>query len=552
MNKVMFRAGQSAWQGMLSATLLLAYAGTTQALPLDLGVPDTEVRFDNDVRYNTGIRVQSRNDRVSHNVGFDESDYSFGPGDLVTNRFDLLSQLDVVYKHDTGVRLSGSAWYDFAYAGKDVETAPGNEPVTGLPYSSLGAYPNNKFTSPTSRYYKGPSGELLDAFAFTKLQLGPVPVNVKVGQFATYWGEALFSDGVAYAQSPTDGRKALSVPGTQAKELFLPVSQVTAQAQIADDLSLGLQYMLDWKPGRAPEGGTYLGVGDFLFQGPTRLTIPLATGFAAFVPRADSVDADNHGSYGVNLRWSPAWLGGTMGVYYRQFDDVNPWVLGGAPDPTTMLPSNYHLTYAENERLYGFSVARNLSGVSVAFETTYRRNAALNTVGLAPLAEGARGDLYNALINAIAYSSSNAIWDSAVTSVELAATHYAKIRSNESVFNAEGEACTGGENVGCSTKNAAAFFLSFSPTWYQPIAGADISLPVVFTVGLAGNSADVATSMHKGSGTYSFGVAADVLYKYNVNIAYNGYFSHVNDDGTTNGAPLVDRGWLSLTLKASF
>ena len=89
-----------------------------------------------------------------------------------------------------------------------------------------------------------------------------------------YWGESLFLGGnlhgIAYAQNPLDLQKGFATPGTEAKELFRPLNQLSVQAQVTDTLSVAAQYMLEWESCRYPEGGTYLGPVDFVFNGPDR------------------------------------------------------------------------------------------------------------------------------------------------------------------------------------------------------------------------------------------------------------------------------------------
>jgi hypothetical protein len=144
-------------------------------------------------------------------------------------------------------------------------------------------------------------------------------VRLKVGKHSIFWGDVVFNanHSVAYSQMPGDTRKQLSSPGIEAKETVLPVAQISGQIQLADTLSLAGQYFLDWKPNRNPEGGTYYGAADFLFDGPDHFS--LAPGFA--VPRAEAVEPDKkRGNWGINLKWSPEWLDGTLGVYYREFE----------------------------------------------------------------------------------------------------------------------------------------------------------------------------------------------------------------------------------------
>ena len=101
-----------------------------------------------------------------------------------------------------------------------------------------------------------------------------MPVQAKLGRHTIYWGESLLLGGhlhsVSYAQAPLDLQKGFATPGTEVKELFRPLNQLSLQAQLTDTLSVAGQYMLEWESARYPEGGTYLGPVDFVFNGPDR------------------------------------------------------------------------------------------------------------------------------------------------------------------------------------------------------------------------------------------------------------------------------------------
>jgi hypothetical protein len=128
-------------------------------------------------------------DTVGNNPAFDEGEYRFADaGDIVTNRLDLLSEFDLIYKRYHGFRVSGAAWYDHAYRDGEAHRNPDLEAVPG-------SYVNDKYSSYTKRYYKGASGEILDAFVFSRLDLGEVPVSFKLGRHTVYWGESLLSAG---------------------------------------------------------------------------------------------------------------------------------------------------------------------------------------------------------------------------------------------------------------------------------------------------------------------------------------------------------------------
>ncbi|HTT09879.1 MAG TPA: DUF1302 domain-containing protein [Burkholderiaceae bacterium] len=528
-----------------------------QAFEFDTGNPDWSVRWDNTGRFNYAMRVQGRDSKIGNSAVADEGDYSFDPGETVARRFDLLSELDIVYNKVHGLRLSGAAWYDNAYS--DTSHSNPNAPLVNIP-----SYVNHEYSSYVKRYYEGPSGELLDAFAFTRLDLGPVPTSIKIGRHSIYWGESLLLNGnlhsVAYAQNPLDLQKAYATPGSEAKELFRPLNQVSVQAQVTDSISVAAQYMLQWESFRYPEGGTYLGPVDFAFNGPDRQFISPALGFAQ---RGDPVEPKQNGDWGLATRFSPQWLDGTFGVYYRNYSDKLPQTFLTQVGPNI---SRYNLIYADNIDLYGVSFAKNIAGISLGSELSYRHNTPLNSqvLGIAPGlpapgdTKGPRGDTYHGLLNGIGQIAKTPVFDSATYAVELTWSQWAKVTSGQNLFYAEGFApCNGRDKWdGCTTKNYWGLGASFSPTWYQVWPGVDLSAPITWSQGISGNAATVFGG-NQGSGNYTFGVGADIVQKYRVDLKYIDFLGRYRDNGTAvttqNGfnTLLKDRGFISLTLKAT-
>ena len=546
----------------LSATaaavcVLALAAGSAQAFELNTGNPDLAVRFDNTVRYNYAVRVENRDPKIGNSALSDEGDYSFDRGHAVANRLDLLSEVDVVYKKRYGLRVSGAAWHDGVY-GANSRSNP-NPPLSAIP-----SYIGNRYSS-TIRHLYGEGGEILDAFVFGGTDIGEVPVQGKAGRHTIYWGESLFlgahMHSIAYAQNPLDLQKGFATPGVEVKELFRPLNQLSAQAQVSDTLSLAGQYLLQWEPARYPEGGTYLGPVDFAFNAPDRQFLSGALGFAA---RGDAAKPKDSGEWGLSARWSPKALDGTVGFYYRRFADKLPQTLLTQVGAGV---SRYNLVYADKIDLFGVSLAKNIGGVSVGAEVSTRRNTPLNSqvLGVAPGlpsqgdTKGARGDTWHALVNAAGTIPKTAVFDSATWAAEAAFSGWTKVRSGANLFNAIGFAPCNGKDKwdGCTTRNFAGVTFAFTPTWYQVFPGVDLSAPVSYSVGVHGNAATVFGG-NQGLGNYSIGIAADVQQKYRFDLKYIDFVGRYKDNGTAvtsqNGLTtfLKDRGFLSLTFKTTF
>ncbi|HET9045477.1 MAG TPA: DUF1302 family protein, partial [Casimicrobiaceae bacterium] len=84
------------------AIAALFAGGAAQAFDIDTGNPDIQMRWDNTVRYNLGMRAQSQDAKILGNPNYDDGDRNFSNGSLVTNRFDVLSEFDFVYQKKYG------------------------------------------------------------------------------------------------------------------------------------------------------------------------------------------------------------------------------------------------------------------------------------------------------------------------------------------------------------------------------------------------------------------------------------------------------------------
>lgn len=540
---------------VIGAAVAASLSGQAAAFKIDLGNPDVEARFDNTVKYNAGWRMQERNQAMGDTWALQAGEYKFNKGDMVTNRVDILSELDVIYKSNYGFRASTALWYDAAY----------NNNVTGNPaYQAAGlgtAYPGNKYTNAVSRYYTQ-SGELLDAFVFGRVNFGPSPLDVKLGRHTVYWGESLFSPihGVSYSQGPVNFQKAVANPGSEAKELFLPTNQLSAHLQVNETLSFAAQYYLEWKPYRIYDGGTYFTYADPLFQSGTSFFPNGAVPYQGNLRSGPDAIPKNSGNFGVMMKDSPSWLDGTVGLYFRKFNDAVPSVLS-----TGGTFSELHNAYAKDVKLAGVSFSKQLGGVSVGAEVVHRTNTALNTnFGAAELA---RGDTWHALVNAIDYIGKTPIFDSAVLLGELTYSKLDKVYNESKPFFNSCKLTGANRSTGCSTDDALGLSVSFTPTWFQALPSVDLTLPLHYDRGLMGNS-PVPFGGNKNDGTWSIGLGADYQGKYKFDLAYHGYFGVLNtganpfasvpgigpqamSSASANGL-LKDRGWLSLTFKTSF
>jgi hypothetical protein len=546
---------------VLVAVYLGTLATTGAAAEIKIDHPDIQVRWDTSVRYNAGVRMEDRNSRFENNAGTDETERSVRKGSLVTNRLDLVSEIDVIYNNETGVRVSAAGWVDKAYDRT-------SNPNPALPSGSN--YLDRQYNAYARRYVLGPSGEVLDAFVFAGFNLGDTIWKFKLGQHNVYWGESLFSasNGISYSQGAINTIKAATSPGSEAKELFMPHKQVSLQAQLSASVSLGAQYALDWKPYRLVPGGTFFAPSDGSRS--DFASAPLVNG-------ADIAPGSKRGNFGVNLRWNADWLGGVAGIYYRKFDEKLPWsVTQLALNPSTGRPAAnaVRLVFPRDTEMLGLTLSTTVAGGAIGTELSYRRNAALQMRSGIPTtaasasngltyaeAEGARGTTVHGLINGVWLMPGTPLWTNGSVSAEINFSHLVSVDKNAARFHAEGYGCPAGQDRsdGCATRNAAGTNLSFTPEWPQFVPGWDLAMPTTAAYQFYGNGSALGGG-NQGQFTGSLGLTAKFqgIHEFSLKYADTRIRYKTNPltglVSTSNGTNPVqnDHAWLSFTYKTVF
>jgi hypothetical protein len=546
--------------------------GTAGAVTIESGNPDLAIRLDNQVRYNAGWRVQDIDPRMKlSNSGAPVlsaiGDNQFQRGDMILDRLDLFSEFDVVYKDRTGIRVTGAAWYDPTY-GRKVKDPTG---------AIANYYVNGEYSPYTRRFTNGPSGEILDAFAFTTMDIGQMTASAKLGRHSVYWGNSLFPQSyhasIAYDQSPIDNQKGAASPGAETKEILLPLNQLTGTLAINPDLSVSALRTFEWRHRRYPEAATYYEYFAGAFWGPN----------GPGVAPEEYQPPKNGGDWGVMLKYGPqAWGGSNVSVVYREFYEKMIGALY-SPDFGQHIGMNYN---DQKNRLFGLAGETNLWGLNFGTELTYRQNTSIKTAAavqaLLDSDRPARGNVIGALINVVKLLPKTSLWEAGELAAELAYSKVQKVTYNPglngtgayvtgnaigtpaafqevgSAFcqNTAGAFGAGNENNGCiSKKGAWIVSANFQPRWLQVYPGVDMSAPMFVTYGLKGNANAATIAEHQV--LYQVGLQFDVQQKHQIKIAYTAGHSH--NETTANGGVTGsgtwwqnDRGWLNVSLKTSF
>lgn len=501
----------------IAVTGALAGAAATvpvQAMPIDVGNPDLRMSWDNTIKYSAAWRVRGADSEVADSsVGVqantNDGDLNFDKG-LISNRLDLLSEFDLRYKRNYGLRLSGAAWYDDVY-NKDNDN-PGA--LGGALVNSRSA-DFDEFTNDTEKLH-GRKAELLDAFVYGSFAPAGMSLNAKAGRFTQLYGESLFfgSNGIAAAQTSLDLIKALSVPNSQFKEILRPIGQVSGQLQINSNVSIGAYYQLEWRKSRLPGAGSYFSFADFVDEGGEAIFAPVPGGVAY---RAGDIEARDSGQGGVQLKISSGDY--EFGIYAAQFHDKMPQFYL-YPDT-----SRYEMVYAEDIRTIGFSVSTLVGETNVAAELSFRDDMPLvasgNTV-IVPAFVGAdggddaafpKGRTMHLNLSAISVLSASPLWDGASFIGEFAFNRRLSVTDNKDQLDP------------LATRDAGALQFVFTPEYFQVAPGLDLQLPIGVSYGLFGRSSvNGALFPANNGGNVSIGLKAEYQKTWQASVGYTHYY----------------------------
>lgn len=502
--------------------LFIAVAGTlagaaaavpAHALPINVGNPDLRISWDNTIKYSAAWRVRGADSEVADNsigvqANTNDGDLNFGKG-LISNRLDLLSEFDLRYKRNYGLRLSGAAWYDDVY-----NQSNDNPGALGGALVNSRSADYDDFTADTEKLH-GRKAELLDAFVYGSFAPAGMSLNAKAGRFTQLYGESLFfgSNGIAAAQTSLDLIKALSVPNSQFKEILRPVGQVAGQLQINSNVSIGAYYQLEWRKSRLPGAGSYFSFADFVDEGGESLI--LGPGVAAL--RGDDIEARDSGQGGVQVKISSGDY--EFGIYAAQFHDKMPQFY--------LYPDSgvYEQVYAEDIRTIGFSVSTLIGETNVAAELSFRDDMPLvasgNTV-IVPASAGAdgsddaafpKGRTMHLNLSAITVLSESPIWDGASFIGEFAFNRRLSITDNPDQLDP------------LATRDAGALQFVFTPEYFQVAPGLDLQVPIGVSYGLFGRSSvnGALFPANKG-GNVSIGLKAEYQKTWQASVGYTHYY----------------------------
>lgn len=539
----------------LPLAVALFTATNSYAFEFDAGNSDLSIRWDNSLKYSSAFRTSGQHSKLIDgpaNINQDDGDRNFDTG-LISNRFDLLSEMDVVYKN-VGARVSGAAWYDDVYNRSNDNDASDRVNSNSVKY--------DHFTDDT-RELHGRKGELLDAFVFGKTELGDMPVSGRIGQYAMQWGESLFfgMNGIAGGMAPVDVVKALSVPNTQFKEMIRPVQQVSGQIQFTPDVSVGAFYQFEWEANRLPGAGSYFSTSDTFGDGNERLfiggsVIPGGQNLAFF--HGKDKGASDSGQGGLQMRIRTETV--DWGLYALRYHDKSPQ-LNVRPDfanlnPVTGKAGEYYWVYPEGIETIGASFSTTINNFNIAGELSTRWNQPLASTNQHALAPGeainndndplyATGRTLHANFSWLATLEPSFVSREASFLGEFAWNRRLSVTKNPDAVDPNAD------------RDAWAMRVVYEPMYRQAYAGLDLSIPmgVGYTHG-ASSVLGPGFGQDRG-GDMNIGIKGNYLNVWNIGLTYTHYYGPENSALDANNhftfdQSLKDRDFLAFSVSRTF
>lgn len=562
----------------IAAAALMAQGA--QAVEIETGDPDWSVRWDNSVRLSTKYRTQDADPALKGSfrqvptgapspapatfafpqaLNLNAGDQNFQRKGVVSERIDLFTEFDAVWRRDFGLRLSAAAWYDRKLHRK---TQADNDPT-------IGQAPYDEFPEATKKI-AGEKAELLDAFVFGGWRLdNGMKLTARMGRHALQYGESLFfgDNGIARAQGPVDIDKLLASPNAQFKEIIRPVPQLSAQLQVTPEVSLGGYVQFRWEEDRLPPSGSYFSSANIPWgsQQSEFVGMPAGTpisGNYVLTPGANQ-KPKNSGQFGMQLKWRIDET--DLGFYVARFHDKSGQLYGNLnpaapPSPAGTLPGTWFFKFPSNVKTVGVSASHSLGDFNLAGEASVRDDMPLRSTNM--IYPGAFG----------APQPKPALGRTAHLNLSTLATFGPSFIARESSLVAEiawnrvlSKNDPNGQLDKAATRDATAMQFIFTPSYRQALPGLDLSVPVGLRYVIDGNSSVTGAGWGaKGTGTATLGVEGTYLAVWQFALSYTHYlgkavpsvdFSPTLAGGTPvygDGNPLADRNHLALSLRRTF
>ncbi|GAB1387632.1 DUF1302 domain-containing protein [Melaminivora sp.] len=511
---------------------------------------DTTLDYSLTLSYAASARTSSPAAAYLADLNNDDGTRNFKKGALVNNRASALGELRL--KHNNlGFLMRATGFYDGVYRGRNDNDSPGTVNKIG---------PADEFTS-TTRKRSGQDGRILDFYGYGNWVVGnDQHLSVKLGQHVVAWGESMFWPNISQGQLPLDATK-FNVPGTEAKESYLPVPQISANFTLNDALTVTGYYQFKWKETLLNPVGDFFGSDIF---GPGAQFMRLAPGAITSLPDhsfsvanfAGEIKPKDSGQWGLGLRYQ-ATDAVELGLYhYRYHDRVGAMLFdfsgatnyssfgqfGAQASPGSM--PYYKLGYFENIKLTGVSISSKL-GDSVQFggDLSYRDGAAVYLDNGSPT----RGRLLQGNLNAVYMMGPSALAHQTTLMGEI--MHQRILGADTLTVSGGGTGTDGMFSkyvYDGQTRSSTLLGVGALMDYPSIISGWDLSTKAIWTQNIQGSAV---SGMGRGEKRLTLG--ADFKYLGNLTLGLT-WVNYLGKPDIKAGRTMADRDYVTLNAKYTF
>jgi hypothetical protein len=322
--------------------------------------------------------------------------------------------------------------------------------------------------------------------------------------------------------------------------VFLPVDQLSVSVQPLPNVAVSAYYQFEWRGSRLPGIGSYFSDTDVLGAGAERFLLTQEQYLHHGNDRTPPA-----GQFGVSLRTTLDDV--DFGFYGLRYDSKYPMLRFTTASPAASSPNDvgeFYSVYPGGVELYGFSFSGYLRGSNVAGEFSARLNAPVigasaiqdyppTQAGNLASSSYARGNTLHAQLSSVTTLPPSGAWDSANVGAELSATDLLDLTQNQSAVDIY------------KPRFASSLRVRFEPHYFHVLPNLDITLPLGFGYGLAGQSG-MYFGPNSGAGDFEIGISGTYRSVWKADLLFTSFL------GTPYHQPLADRDFVLFSVERTF
>ncbi|WP_328795631.1 DUF1302 domain-containing protein [Halopseudomonas xiamenensis] len=532
------------------AAAMLAVLGSPAAFALPSIEFDNGLVIDSQItaNYTYSLRTRSADSEYLQSLNNDDGTRNFDRYAPINNRVSVFGEI-IATKDNYGAVVRGSHFYDDVYkSDNDNDAADMVNRVVAQPGD------HQRFVSKT-RNDSGSRFQLLDAYVYGNWPIGDDQyLSLNAGRHLVAWGESLFWPNISQGQAPVDATK-FNVPGTEAKDAYLPVNQLSFSWALNDRLAFTGFYQLEWEKTRLNPVGDFFSTTDFF--GPGAQFMRFAPGVisnlpdGAVVASAGDRDPRDSGQWGLGVRWNIDF-NTEVGLYhYRYHDRVASMFLDmtgnsrysslGSIDNLDAAGPVIKFGYFEDIKLTGLSLSSKVGDVQLGSDISLRQDAPVMVASGAPTT----GELLMASANFMYMLGPNSLASQTTLMGELVNQHI--LDADTLSVTAGGITTTDDDYVfDGQTRSSTLLGLGVILDYPSIFTGWDLSLSGTWQQNLDGSAYQ---GLGRGEKTLTLGADFAYLGNFEVGATWVNYLSSANLDKQRY---MADRDYVSFNVKYTF